>query len=143
MMRFDAWPDLRDRSRRPSSHPWIMALLITLIVSAIVIISCLFVFISISGATTWDDGWEPDANVTLRIVEKNGFLIFTPFLVGEYYTWEYTGPEQIPKMIAEEKLIHYIQGSQSPRSPPAPEPMSMLLMGSGLIGLWILGRRKR
>lgn len=140
MMRWDAWPDLRDESRRSSGHPWTVALLIVLIATIV----CLFLFVPRSGATAWDNGWEPDVNITLKIGEKDGFLTFVPFLVGEHFAWEYTGPEQIIKMEEMETLIHYATTTyrQSPNPNPVPEPASLLLMGSGLVGLWVLGRRR-
>lgn len=142
MMRLDMWPDF-EGPRKPffSRRGAIVLVAIVLAILAILI------FALLGNAAVWDDGWEPDINIVIQVErDDSGAPTITPFLVSNRFRWELDqdrpAQAQIDRVVQEERLIYYALGSQ-PSSNPVPEPVSMLLMGTGLIGLWVLGRKRR
>jgi len=138
-MRFDTWPDLKVNRKPKYQYPWTMGIIILLII----ILMILFLFVP-GEATVWDDGWEPDINVIFRPKDNNGFMTFVPFLKGEYFFVELRQDipiqKQINRIIAFEILIHYIVGDQI-QIKSVPEPISMVLLGSGIVGLIVIRRK--
>ena len=84
--------------------------------------------------------WAPEVE---WVVEANMDAPWKLYQVSEHFKWERKFWKAVPfeRIYAAERLVHYALEAQE-RPVATPEPTSLLLLGSGLVGLAV-ARRKR